>query len=96
VVDAELTEGLFSVASIATRRSSALTPLVIPWLSSGKSYRVQPLLIGGERPGVDLNEPGWMNDGGAVLTGGFLGGHGLSLPVFWPERALLVRVTEEA
>ncbi|NNE96402.1 MAG: alpha-galactosidase [Acidimicrobiales bacterium] len=93
VVDAELTEGLFSVASIATRSSSALTPLVIPWLSNKKIYRVEPLFIGGEKPGVDFAPPGWM-DGGAEMTGGFLGGHGLSLPVFWPERALLVRVTE--
>jgi hypothetical protein len=30
------------------------------------------------------------------MTGGFLGGHGLSLPVFWPERALLIRVTENS
>ncbi|MFW2382994.1 MAG: alpha-galactosidase [Acidimicrobiales bacterium] len=95
VVDADLTEGLFSVASIATRGSSALTPLIIPWLSNGKSYRVEPLFIGDERPGVDFAPPGWMGDGGAVMTGGFLGGHGLSLPVFWPERALLIRVTEQ-
>ncbi len=93
VVDADLTEGLFSVASTATRSSSALTPLVIPWLSNEREYLVEPLFIGGEHPGKDHYPPQWIL-GGSVMTGGFLGGHGLSMPVFWPERALLVRVTE--
>ncbi len=93
VVDADLTEGLFSVASVHTRAGSALTPLVIPWLSNEKTYRVEPLLIGGEVPGKDFHPPSWF-DGGGEMTGAFLGGNGLPLPVFWPERALLIRVTE--
>ena len=93
VVDADLTEGLFSVASVHTRSGSALTPLVIPWLSNERTYRVEPLLIGGEDPGKDNHPPAWF-DGGAEMTGAFLGGYGLPLPVFWPERALLIRVTE--
>ncbi len=92
VVDADVTEGIFCVASVATRAASALTPLVIPWLSNERTYRASPLLIGGELPGVDFHPPGWM-DGGRVFSGSFLGGHGLPLPVFWPERALLIRVT---
>ncbi|NNF55240.1 MAG: alpha-galactosidase [Acidimicrobiales bacterium] len=83
-------EGLFSVASIHTRTATSSAPLVIPGLTG--TYRVEPLLIGGELPGKDYAPPAWMADG-ADLPAEFLGNHGLSMPTFWPERALLIHLT---
>ncbi|BCY07910.1 alpha-galactosidase [Actinoplanes sp. L3-i22] len=96
VVSADKTDALFAI--IATGTSAAYPPGTagLPGLAENRTYHVRP-----QPPGdvADGNAAAWgaalpwCTPTGVRLTGRTLGTVGLRLPVLYPDRVLLVRVT---
>jgi alpha-galactosidase len=101
VVAADRASALFFVAFVG--RSVVAPPgrFTLPGLDPEVRYRVEPVRVGDQDPG--LRWPDWAASGagvgagaGVVLPGRALASAGLQTPASFPERVLLLRVTADA
>ena len=91
VYAADRSEALVSFAAVASAPSLTPAPLLMPGLDPGRSYRVEPVPLPGEREGPARSSPAW-TDGGTVMTGDELARLGLQPPALHPESAVLIHL----
>jgi alpha-galactosidase len=92
-VSEDRTEALLFLAFLGRPVVSPRGRFTVPGLDPGKRYRVAPVEIGTPDPG--RADPAWYGDGdGVVLSGQALAVAGLHLPGSFPERLVVLHVTE--
>lgn len=94
VYSADRSEGIVSLAQLATAKSLTSPPLRLPGLDADALYRVEHLRLPDERWGSARTQPAWLTDeGGIALTGRQLATHGIQAPTLHPESAVLFTLT---
>ncbi|SDQ57310.1 alpha-galactosidase [Microbacterium sp. cf332] len=92
-VAADRSEALVFLAFLTRSVVSPRGRFTIPGLDPDRRYRVSPVTVGTADPG--RADPPWYSDGaGVVMSGRALATSGLHLPGSFPERVVLLRVTE--
>ncbi|TIH40406.1 alpha-galactosidase [Subtercola vilae] len=87
-------EALIFLAYLGRSDVAPRRVFTVPGLAPDKRYRVAPVLVG--TPDDGHTDPLWYGDGsGVVLTGRVLAAAGLQAPGSFPERIVMLRVTEE-
>jgi alpha-galactosidase len=86
------TSGMVSYVQLTTAPSLTPAPLRLPGLDPDLRYEVAHLPLPGERWGMAITQPAWM-EGGVVLTGRQLAAHGIQPPILHPESAVLFTLT---
>jgi alpha-galactosidase len=92
VYAADRSEALISFAQLATAGSLTPPPLRLPGLDPDRRYRVERVVLPGERWGTARTQPSWVS-GGMTVTGRQLAIAGLQPPVLHPESAVLIRLS---
>ncbi len=92
VVARDRREALMAYVAVASSASERPGPARFPGLDPEVSYRVRALDVGGPPRTLQGAAPGWLREGGAVLSGRFLAVAGLPMPVLVPEQALVVHL----
>jgi alpha-galactosidase len=99
VVAQDGTEALYAVTATATSVSYPPGSVALPGLDPARTYRVRP------QPPGDITDGNaadwgaalpWWSPTGVRLSGRALDTAGLQLPVLYPDRVVLIRVTEAA
>jgi alpha-galactosidase len=96
VVSADRTEALFSLTAVATSASYPPGAVVLPGLDPARIYTVRPQPPGdvtdGNASAWGVALPWWTPEG-VTLSGQTLGTAGLRMPVLYPDRVVLFRLT---
>lgn len=85
-------DAIISLVTLASSSVAVPPPLRFPGLDPDRSYRVEPLILGGASRVVQDAPPAWFADGGITISGRLLAELGLPVPLLAPEQALLLRV----
>jgi len=92
-VSADRSEALMFLAFLTRPGEAPHGRILVPGLDPDRRYRVAPVTVGSADPGVVA--PRWYGDGsGTVLSGRALAVAGLQVPGSYPERVVVLRVTE--
>jgi alpha-galactosidase len=92
VYSPDRTEGLVSVALLASAPSLTPPPVRLRGLDPERRYRVEHVRLPGERWGIAKRHPSWLATG-LTISGRSLDIHGIRPPVLLPESAVLVHLT---
>ncbi len=92
---ADRSEGLVSLARVATSHSLTAPPLRLPGLDPDTRYRVEHLPLPGAHLGPVRELPAWWADG-ITLSGAVLGTVGVQVPPLHPETAVLLHLRAAA
>jgi alpha-galactosidase len=98
VYAADRGEALVCVARMRTGRSLTPPPLRLPGLDPTRRYRVERVVLPGERAdrpvGSARRDPAWLAPGAAPLemTGEALAALGVRPPALWPEQAFVLHL----
>ena len=96
VVARDRRRAIVSFVQLTTAASLTPPPLRLPGLDPDTRYEVAHLPLPGERWGMAITQPSWLDagdDGGLVLTGRQLAAHGIQPPILHPESAILFTLT---
>jgi alpha-galactosidase len=92
-IAADKTEALVFLAFTGRSNVSPRGRFTLPGLDPDRRYRVMPVIVG--TPDHGRAEPPWYGDGsGTVLSGRALATAGLHIPGSFPERVVILRITE--
>ncbi len=89
VVAADGSTAVFSFVSLARSVVSHPGRVRFPGLDPAGSYRVAPLLVGGDERHVQGRPPWWDETAGVHMSGALLSSAGLAAPVLLPEQGVL-------
>lgn len=93
-IAADRSAALIFVAFLTRSAVSPRGRFTVPGLDSDKRYRIAPVTVG--TPDAGRADPPWYADGaGVVMSGRALATSGLHLPGSFPERVVLLQVTEQ-
>lgn len=96
VLALDRSDAVVSVAALGSPRV-AMTPMLrIADLTPDRRYRIEPIRLPGDRWGLAVAQPAWLDDpDGLVLTGRQLAEHGFRPPVLAPASAAIFRMRAE-
>jgi alpha-galactosidase len=93
IVAADGGAALFAYVQLTSSADEVPGAARLPGLDPGRAYRVVAVPLAGGPAFQQAQPPGWMADGGVVLSGRALATAGLQMPGLLPEQALLLEVT---